>query len=114
MTHVTIANDTRDVLKLSMEYEFVQHFRSAVFASHLLIQTATGGGDCFLAMYRQDGDFGGLETCLNEETDAEFLLAEFIDGREMLGKAITLAVNHLLELLPLIFRRCFQSRTPPL
>ena len=97
-----------------MEYEFVQHFRRSVFASHLLIQTATGGGDCLLAVSRQNGNFGGFELRFNEETNAEFLLAEFIDGREMLGKAITMAIYHRLEALPLAFRRCFLSRTPPL
>ena len=62
-------------------------------------------------MSRQDGDFGGFELCFYEETDAKFLPAQFIDGREMLGKAITMAVYHRLKALPLAFRRQFRRST---
>lgn len=62
-------------------------------------------------MSRQNSDFGRFELRFNQETNAELLLAEFIDGREMPGKAIALAVNHRLEALPLDFRRQFRGST---
>ena len=98
-------------MKLSVEYQIIQHFGGSVAPSHLLIQTASGRGNRFFAMSRQNGNFGGFELRFYEETNAEFLLAELIDGRETLGKAIALAVNHLLELLPLAFRRQFRRST---
>ena len=100
---------TRIVLRRCLPNQFVEHFRRAVGACHLLVQSASGGGDCLFAMSRQNSDFGRFELRFNQETNAELLLAEFIDGREMPGKAIALAVNHRLEELPLVLRRQFRS-----
>ena len=70
---------TRIVLQLSVLYQFVEHFGGSVEPSHLLVQSAPSGGDCLFAMSRQNGNFGGFELRFYEETNAEFLLAKFID-----------------------------------
>ena len=54
-------------------------------------------------------DLSSIDYVFSWLGNAELLLAEFIDGREMPGKAIALAVNHRLEALPLAFRRQFRS-----